>query len=85
MGGGGEGKGPETSQPSSSHPSLIVFVFSCARSTSQTNEKHVEHSNKSVRIRFSGAKLGNAIKEDLKSASRLRYKKLLRESVFSKY
>ena len=37
-------------------------------------------------IRFSGAKLWNAIKEDLKSASRsVRFKKLLKESVISKY
>ena len=42
-------------------------------------------------IRFSGAKLWNAIKEDLnltlnlKSASRFRFKKLLKESVISKY
>ena len=36
-------------------------------------------------IRFCGAKLWNAIKEDLKSASRFRFKKLLQESVISKY
>ena len=36
-------------------------------------------------IRFSGAKLWNAIKEDLKSVSRFRFKKLLKESVISKY
>ena len=36
-------------------------------------------------IRFSGAKLWNVIKEDLKSASHFRFKKLLKESVISKY
>ena len=42
-------------------------------------------------VRFNGAKLWNAIKEDLnltlnlKSASRFRFKKLLKESVISKY
>ena len=36
-------------------------------------------------IRFSGAKLWSAIKEDLKSASRFRFKKFLKESVISKY
>ena len=36
-------------------------------------------------IRFSGAKLWNAVKEDLKSAGRFRFKKLLKESVISKY
>ena len=36
-------------------------------------------------VRFSGANLWNAIKEDLKSASRFRFKKLLKESVISKY
>ena len=36
-------------------------------------------------IRFSGAKLWNAIKEDLKSVSRFRFKKLLKESFISKY
>ena len=64
-------------------PPPLSFSFPCL--TSQTNEKHVEHSNKSVWVRFSVAKLGNSIHEDLKSASRLRYKKLLRESVISKY
>ena len=38
-----------------------------------------------INIHFSGAKLCNAIKEDLKSASRFRFKKLLKESVISKY
>ena len=36
-------------------------------------------------ICFSGAKLWNAIKEDLKSARHFRFKKLLKESVISKY
>ena len=36
-------------------------------------------------IRFSGTKLWNAIKEDLKSPSRFRFEKLLKESVISKY
>ena len=36
-------------------------------------------------IRLSGAKLWNSIKEDLKSASSYRFKKLLKESVISKY
>ena len=36
-------------------------------------------------IRSSGAKLGNAIKQDLKSVSRFRRKKLLKESVISKH
>ena len=36
-------------------------------------------------IRSSGAKLWNAIKEDVKSASRFRFKELLKESVISKY
>ena len=39
-----------------------------------------------INIHFSGAKLWNAIKEQLKSASRFRFKKLLKEqSVISKY
>ena len=38
-----------------------------------------------INIHFSGAKLCNAIKEDLKSGSRFRFKKLLKESVISKY
>ena len=37
------------------------------------------------KIHFSGAKLWNAIKEDLKSASRFRFKQLLKEPVISKY
>ena len=36
-------------------------------------------------IRSSGAKLWNAIKENVKSASRFRFKELLKESVISKY
>ena len=36
-------------------------------------------------IRFSGTKLWNAIKEDLKSPSRFRFEKLLKKSVISKY
>ena len=36
-------------------------------------------------IRFSGAKLWNSIKEDLKSASRFLFKKHIKESVISKY
>ena len=36
-------------------------------------------------LRFSGAKLWNSIKGDLKSESRFRFKKLLKESVISKY
>ena len=36
-------------------------------------------------ICFSGAKLWNTIKEDLKSASHFRFKKLLKESVISEY
>ena len=35
------------------------------------------------RIRFSGAKVWNNIKEDLKSASRFRFKQLLKEPVIS--
>ena len=38
-----------------------------------------------INIHFSWAKLYNAIKEDLKSSSRFRFKKLLKESVISKY
>ena len=34
---------------------------------------------------FSGGKLCNAIEEELKIASRFRFKKLLKESVISKY
>ena len=41
-------------------------------------------SNRSNNIRYSGAKLWNAIKEDLQSAGRFRFKKLLKESVISK-
>ena len=36
-------------------------------------------------IRFRGAKLWNSIKEDLRAESRFRFKKLLKESVISKY
>ena len=36
-------------------------------------------------IRFSGAKLWDSIKEDLKSASRFRCKKHSKESAISKY
>ena len=36
-------------------------------------------------IRFSGAKLWNAIKDDLTTASHFRFKKLLKESVISSY
>ena len=66
------------------HATRLAFTKSYYLAKVRTNEGKFN-------IRFNGAKLWNAVKEDLtlslhlKSASRFRFKKLLKESVISKY
>ena len=66
---------------------LIKYIQYSARLASKRSYylPEVRTNYGKFNIRFSGAKLWNAVKEDLKSASRFRFKKLLKESVISKY
>ena len=64
----------------------IIPLFGTAELTYNKVQINFVASNQAyMYICFSGGKLCNAIKEEPKIASRFRFKKLLKESVISKY